>query len=118
MGLVDDAGDGRRRVEMESVKENLIAARSLIDAPEKWGKGDAYGIITPRGCKCAMVAVSEVCKVDAAFKVTRSALESQLPPGFITSSWPVVDFNDHSDTTHAEIMSLFDRAIAAQEPTP
>jgi hypothetical protein len=31
---------------------------------------------------------------------------------------PVYAFNDHPDTTHADIMALFDRAIAAQEPQP
>lgn len=39
------------------------------------------------------------------------ALERQLPDGFCD----IETYNDHSATTHADIMALFDRAIEAAE---
>ncbi len=93
-----------------SVKENLIAARALIDTPEKWGKGDDLA----NGGSCVMLACSHVGRGPSlAFEDMRSALIKALPAGAPLIGPAVVRFNDHPDTTHADIMALFDRAITA-----
>lgn len=102
---------------MATVKENLIAAKALIDTPDKWAHENSMRRIEGGNCLCALDAVSAA--IGKAWKggdEERAALESQVPSG----RWsryklhPVAQYNDHPDTTHADIMSLFDRAIEAQ----
>lgn len=104
---------------MSSVHENLIAAKALIDTPEKWGKG---GWEPKNGrCLCSVGAVvvatngnhdfdgawtPAVLQVDA-------ALENHLPKPFNR----VAEYNDDPATTHADVMALFDRAIASTAPS-
>lgn len=97
-----------------TLRDDLIAAKALIDTPEKWGKG-AY--IPREGCYCALGAVAKVADHDpeAAWSDDRvkglwDALAAALP-----GSRDVPTFNDRPTTTHADIMALFDRAIASAE---
>lgn len=98
-----------------AVKENLIAARALIDTPEKWGKGSkSFPLDTGYDgkCLCAHGALFQALSGNwgRSADVVTTALWRVLPNG----DWRTTpDFNDHPDTTHADIMSLFDRAIAA-----
>lgn len=99
-----------------STLEILVAARALIEQPENWiqriptatrdgwpvGPGDrdaarfcAMGAITRAGLYCAHCA--------------GASLELALPPGAPAS---VAAFNDLS--THADVLALFDRAIALE----
>jgi hypothetical protein len=99
-----------------TVKDNLIAAKALIDTPEKWGRED----YTPRpGCFCVIGALCEAMKLSPATVEASSdearALALSLPEGWEKNGWYLPNFNDAKDTTHADIMALFDRAIAAQE---
>jgi hypothetical protein len=99
---------------MATVKENLIAARALIDTPEKWVQ-EKY--IDGDGCMCAAGAIRKAtgerlgeteCWLDLFVR-----REFYCDFGFAT----IEEFNDDRMTTHADIMALFDRAIAAQEPS-
>jgi hypothetical protein len=97
-----------------SLLTDLIAARDLIDTPEKWTKG-----IDQKGCAmCALWAVSTVTNPDASswsprWDAAAKALAAAVPSGVDRSlGHPVVAFNDADDTTHADIMALYDRAIA------
>lgn len=95
---------------MSTVRDNLIAARALIDTPEKWLQGWFEG---PNGTMDASEAVCRASGED----IGGDAYEAMclvLPDGIDILS----TFNDDPDTTHADIMALFDRAIAAQENTP
>lgn len=102
---------------MATVRENLIAAKALIDTPEKWGKGD----FTPApGCFCTFGAIAAIngfrFGVDK-YPPTYAedmAIARCLPEGWAARVDVVPDFNDDPSTTHADIMALFDRAIAAQ----
>ena len=97
---------------MSSVHENLIAAKALIDTPEKWIK-EHYVL---EGCRCASGAVRFVESGGDEFGPlgeAHAAMRMVLPAGFPS----IPDFNDHPDTTHADIMALFDRAIAATAPS-
>lgn len=101
---------------MNTVRDNLIAARALIDTPEKWGKGnDSFPPTRHSGsktdCLCAHGAVHVAMNGDwgrDAWKIT-DALMTALPDEW--SNTP--DFNDAPSTTHADILALFDRAIEA-----
>lgn len=87
---------------MSSVKENLIAARALIDTPEKtFAHGDnlhavqyAFDVVIPP---------FEEVHYAACFKALRAANNGDRVASWIRSA------------THPEILALFDRAIAAQE---
>jgi hypothetical protein len=92
----------------KSTQEILIAAKALIDTPEKWGKGAWRS----KGCFCAIGAVLEAQGMTgrAAYGgASELALMDVLPRGIGS----VEDFNDRPSTIHADIMALFDRAIEA-----
>jgi len=94
---------------MSTVRENLIAARALIDTPEKWGKGSYE---PSHGCYCALGAIDAVEKTHGGFyasEATANALRSAIG----NECFSIVDFNDAEETTHADILALFDRAIEA-----
>ena len=97
-----------------TTKDDLIAARKLIERPESWGQGDGdAGVkMPPRGKRCAANAVSE-STVGEGFKSALRPLFALLPPS-PTPQRPIgalVEFNDTH--THPEVLDLFDRAIAA-----
>lgn len=97
---------------MTTVKDNLIAARALIDTPEKWIRDR----IENAGCFCAMGAIAEATRTQRGGVWTSetaeyAALRDALPEGGTRS---VPTYNDNRSTTHADIMALFDRAIEAE----
>lgn len=102
-----------------SLRDDLIAAKALIDTPEKWRKDDSDDY---DGC-CAIVAANRVSgsrRYDPDNpRQSRmwQAFYAELPEAYRQSSGAsgafIGDFNDHPDTTHADIMALFDRAIEA-----
>lgn len=82
---------------MGTVRENLIAAKALIDTPEKY---DAEGIITPLLSGGVSIAMFNQMR-DALLRGTDGSTNR-------ISVWV-------RDKYHADIMSLFDRAISAQD---
>jgi hypothetical protein len=104
-----------------SLKDDLIAARALIDTPEKWCKW--HGHMTRRKwlffeqhsyCTIGAIAVEPGGHMNtsrSAYYKMRDALERALPPGFRNSF--LVSFNDDESTTHNDVLALFDRAIEA-----
>lgn len=84
-----------------TLKDDLVAARSLIDTPEKWaGLG---------GWKALLQAIGEERAYPA-----YEALERITPNELHHYRY----YENDLDTTHADIMALFQRAIDACEPTP
>jgi hypothetical protein len=95
-----------------TVKDNLIAAKALIADPANWAKS---GEVDPRkGRYCAAVACNDFADAPRMFEALRAAFPVEYVGrgGWVTE---LFDFNDLPSTTHADIMALFDRAIAAQE---
>jgi len=102
-----------------TLRDDLIAARALIDTPEKWRKGEAAYWSAPF---CALGACSHVASGGNVFEPRRMngmrrALRMSLPdgPGEEEFDFPTTRFNDDPDTTHADVLALFDRAIASAE---
>ena len=103
-----------------TLKSDLIAAKALIDTPEKWQKGD-YGSV--EDCMCALGACRAAIYGTTEFlprgdwrgdeNGLAEALRAALPERWSQSFSGVSDFNDAPETTHADVMALFDRAIAA-----
>lgn len=101
---------------MKQIKDRIIAARALIDTPEKWTKNaearDAAGNPVHRQsctakCFCAIAALYNVGLGSAS-----CLFHSLKVPGVIDRHGALVVINDREDTTHADILSLFDKAIA------
>jgi hypothetical protein len=96
-----------------TVKDDLIAAKALIDAPDKWTKGIHFS----GGRYCAMGAVGAATRqphggsrwAECDRALIKSAPRHRWREG--VDGHPVVAFNDDPATTHADIMALFDRAI-------
>jgi hypothetical protein len=98
-----------------SLVEDLKAARGFIRLKRNWRK-DGRGDL--RGC-CAVVAVKRTTNSSHRFQNAVYALRNALP-----ESWEagrerpfvlVGEFNDDPTTTHADVLALFDRAIAKAE---
>lgn len=106
--------------------ELLIAARAMIPTPNEWTKGvnarDANGepveaCDSDAVCYCTLGAVdsigySAVSTRDYSRAVL--ALEAAIPEGFRLE---VFEYQDLPETTHADVLALFDRAIAATSET-
>lgn len=106
--------------------EQLRAAKALIDTPERWTKkvfarnaaGFGVDVDNPDAvCFCSLGAIAKVVDHDprevwigCGIELPRNYLE-QAAGGFRF----VTDINDDHDTTHADIMKLFDDAIALAE---
>lgn len=98
-----------------TLADDLRAARSLIDTPEKWCRNEFF-----KGNACCILGAGQKATgrnaVDFEYY---KALSVALPASFVPddSNWDgaVPQFNDDPATTHADIMALFDRAIAKAE---
>jgi hypothetical protein len=96
----------------------LRAAKSLISDPKDWTQEGLY--VNAQGCMCAQGAINKAFRwsklnedvVDDASKYMRLALGRVYLYGLVTS------YNDDPETTHADIMKLFDDAATmADTPT-
>jgi hypothetical protein len=95
-----------------TLQSDLIAAKALIDTPEKWGRGAG----TWKGTLCALEALRQATHHTGGMSQMPGwrALRDALPDEshFKQQSY-VGGYNDDPATTHADIMALFDRAINA-----
>jgi hypothetical protein len=97
--------------------DQLRAAKALIDTPEKWTQGhyarDRAGY--PAGPRSHLAC--RFCILGAFIRSAGTEVPAYGLSDFIPKDTPadrsVSSYNDHPSTTHADIMALFDRAIAA-----
>ncbi len=95
------------------ISENLKAAKALIENPEHWMQEDYFdtGIMDTATCFCALGAVrkvsGEVTDWTPEARYLRDAVFS------IDHGVSVDLFNDES--THEEVMKMFDKAILIAE---
>jgi hypothetical protein len=103
---------------MTQVGNLLRAAKAKISDPADWHQDGTY--VNAQGCLCAQAAINRAFKSsgydtnvadDALLHMTK-AVRKLHPYSFVTK------YNDDPETTHADIMKLFDDAATmADEPT-
>lgn len=91
---------------------DLIAARALIDTPKKWARDWHRS-----GPMCVVRALQELLGGPDAYVIHQPiyrAICDALPPEHTAryGRHSVGRYNDLPRTTHADVMALFDRAIA------
>lgn len=104
----------------QSPADQLRAAKALIDAPERWTQGDFSNEYNGIRCFCALGALGEEDEDVLEHPEAVAFLRHALPQDWLRTSKygamdngsPIAEFNDSCRTTHADIMALFDRAIA------
>lgn len=101
-----------------TASEVLRKARALIDKPESWTQGayartaDGKDLPPKDEQACAWCILGAVHQVADGGGVSVDAIET-LVKALPTATAHLPNFNDTH--THAEVLSLFDRAIAAAE---
>ncbi len=102
--------------------EALVKARELLSDPAHWARGvmarnaegdEVWAGADTATCWCAMGALGRVCP----------SIEARGPAlhllALSVGDCDIADFNDDSDTTHANLMAAFDHAIElAKEEQP
>ncbi len=97
--------------------EILKAARALIDREEKWTRGAVAR--TAHGYQVQSIDDSAVqfCILGALAKASNNwklcLMAGDSLRGLLKTA--IQEFNDAPTTTHADVLALFDRAIAAEE---
>lgn len=100
--------------------DDLVATRALIDTPEKWTKHNYHGLRNGKDCFCiagaAYVAtggmiISHIWDPRGSDRRRRRDVFHALTGTVYETR--VQNFNDADDTSHADVMALFDRAIKA-----
>lgn len=109
----------------KEIAEILRKAKALIDAPEKWTKGafarDRSGGSVPIAGDeaCAFCAAGAIYSVIDKFNAAEFDLEDRAASAIGQAvGGSIAGFNDDEDTTHADVMAAFDRAIATESATP
>ena len=113
-----------------TIVEVLKAARALIDTPEKWTKWDnaqrsdgaSVAIADSQAYKfCASAAIVRVWAVGCAEaqednllrrKTNLDAVDALRKVVWGERDYPIAQWNDAPERTHAEVMEAFDKAIA------
>lgn len=94
--------------------DDLIAARALIDTPEKWAKGPGMWGSDRHCAHQALLFRNGAMKAVARAIPFRWKLRQWVVGRWsVLCSANIIRFNDARSTTHADILALFDRAISA-----
>jgi hypothetical protein len=108
----DDAR-GFRSDEEDPVRQALRAARAVIATPDRWCKGSMYchsSAGLDRRCLTGAVFGCPGVRGDIRRLAFRALDEAARRRGY---HHPIT-FNDHPATTHADVMALFDEALAGR----
>ncbi len=88
---------------------DLEAARALIDTPEKWHQGSLRDY-TANGVAFRWCAVGACRQVTESFEIARYIAAKRALSHILGGT--VWEWNDAPERTHAEVLELFDKAIA------
>lgn len=117
---------------MSQLLDDLRAAREKITDPKNWFKGNWFqtndGLETEDAdvgnicCMCAIGAVACVTGLNPKYTFSAprdenawAALDQATRELTNSRFSDIVDYNDRTETTHEEILAVFDRAIANEE---
>lgn len=97
--------------------DTLRKAKALISDPVNWNKDGHYfkGGDRSSNCMCFYGALGTAKGIDAGEVHSNDVVIWLLCEELFDMT--ATDYNDHPDTTHADIMALFDRAIELAEKT-
>src|SRR5262245_63957273 len=110
---------GRNTMQLDAaddeINQALIKARALIDLPDAWCKGIAYKYRQQEVvARCAQSALTDASTSRAKRAAWQFMTEYVLRSHGLAS---IANFNDLAKTTHADVLALFDRAIAERRAT-
>ncbi len=95
----------------DGVLRVLTEARALIERPENWCKNALY----ENGARCVLGALYNTQSDNSdGWNMpigAYNAINSAVPGAFLS----IPHFNNDPSTTHADVLALFDRAIAARK---
>lgn len=94
---------------MKTAVDILRDAKALISDPEKWVKGH-YGDCET-GEFCSFGAMDQAERGSAGAWLLADLTLDRAARAINPEFKDYIAFNDHPDTTHADVMALFDRAI-------
>ena len=99
----------------QATADTLRKAKALISDPENWNKdGDYFKDGDPdTGCMCVFGALSLAMRTDEGVAHTQDVIIHNASRDLFDME--PIKLNDHPNTTHADIMALFDRAIELTE---
>lgn len=99
--------------EKEAIKDVLIHSRKKISNPIYWNKGswEEWDKTLQANTYCAIGALYNTSKDEELVDEAEKVLLDSLPPHFTRTMGGVENFNDAKQTTHADIIDLYDRAI-------
>lgn len=111
---------------MNHTKEILVRALALIDTPEKWIKERPKAIVNGQQCYCASHAISraresyrkELLTTDQDAVLPEMVLPwrilaDAIPRKIYQENIGIPGWNDAVERTHAEVVSIFEKAINA-----
>lgn len=96
----------------DAILEALVTARGLIDEPRKWWRGHGDGF----NKYCILTATGEGWQISGG----DGPDDGHMICGYLRSAVPaittlgVANYNDAATTTHAMVIAVMDRAIAAR----
>lgn len=101
----------------QTTADTLRKAKALISKPVNWNKdGEWYKGGNPNSnCMCAYGAVMRVTGNFTEWPSKEDYSQPLEDAAMMLFDREVIDVNDHPDTTHDDIMALFDRAIELAE---
>lgn len=96
----------------DAILKALQDARQWLNDPALWAQENVVAFSDSRGRGCSLNWLGRVCANDMSIYSRASVwLERALPFG----RYCIAAYNDHPATTHADVLALFDRAIAARQ---
>ena len=112
-----------------STVEILRAARERISDPGRWTKNELArernGVSVPSwdDAACQWCAIGAAwCEAGAALGALHPAIDALanaaqelFPERIVGIAWRVSTVNDHPETTHADVLRVYDRAISLAE---
>lgn len=104
-----------------SYSETFTKARKLLEDPERWTQDPAELVLGDVGPYCARTALMVVKDGAVSSHAEAEFLAEHLPEDAAATNCPMHTvrclfcYNDDKDTTHDDIMALYDRAIEASK---
>jgi hypothetical protein len=107
---------------VNDTKRILVTAKSLIDTPGKWTKGQmskynpdiaGYSFCSAGALEVAGKMIEGELWFPFLHNIELAKSEARTVMSLVTGETYLVEFNDNAERTHGEVMAAFDKAIAS-----